>query len=736
MSALLYVPRTRLIWMDMPTAENAAALAAELEDHHGRERVIVWNVAGSGEETYTADSFGRGCVVALRYPGHLCPPVLMLVEACASIHAWLRADPANFVAVHCRMGRGRSAVLLACVAAFLAVRGEHEGPMSPVDWLSHLAQLRAVDEHTLTLPTHRRYLKYFEELLTAGPPSGADHAGCELRAVTLHAFPRLSTPPHVALSTGTRTMYASTDAVDMELPDADAEPYERVAYAYRGASAPKAVDPPAGGGAAHEPAWPLLRGDVVLTIREQGRSGPLLCRLGFHVDFAAAVGVLRVPMHDTDGGQSRLPADAFVDIVLAARTPPVGTAGPGGMLGPAVLSLRRAGVATAIATGDQKAKAAFGGARQPVAKFSFGEDEEEVTVTMPAPGEAPKRAPQGHTPAAVAKQSVSPPPAPPPALPLPTVPLPTVPTAVNAKATTSQPSAPPAAATAPPAASTAPPALSPLELLSKYTAGAPAPSTPTPPPPPLASAEPISSPPSVTPTPVTSASGDDVEARVELLMEEARQLRAAGDKQGAVVKVREMKALQAQMADASKDAAPLQGPPPAVGVTEASSSGTAHVTDGGRPKPAADPLAAIEPTAELPVPAPAALDEAAPPSDVADAEAPVADVSVEPLSPTDSRAGDPSAIKPPAIEPAATEPPASRAPADDLDAQIGSALDDDVDSNAHAPSKSAAEEVDDLDAAIEAELLDGDDDDELEDAPPASSGTTRTKVDDEFDALF
>ena len=53
--------------------------------------------------------------------------------------------------------------MLACVAAFLAVRGEHDGPRSPVDWLSHLAHLRQVDEKKLTLPTHRRYLQYFAE---------------------------------------------------------------------------------------------------------------------------------------------------------------------------------------------------------------------------------------------------------------------------------------------------------------------------------------------------------------------------------------------------------------------------------------------------------------------------------------------------------------------------------------------------------------------------------------------
>mgnify|MGYP001974537651 CR=1 FL=1 len=168
-------------------------------------------------------------------------------------------------------------------------------------------------------------------------------------------------------------------------PDAEDEPHSRVAYAYRGEMAvSRAADPLADETALSAPAtgpcWPILRGDAVLTIREQGRSGPLVCRAGFHVDFSAADGVLRMATHDLDGGPARLPADAFVDLVPAARPPPPGTAGTGGMLGTAVDTLRLAGIVSDRASGanGKKSRQAFGGTRQPVAKFSFGEDDEEV----------------------------------------------------------------------------------------------------------------------------------------------------------------------------------------------------------------------------------------------------------------------------------------------------------------------------------------------------------------------
>ena len=534
---LQYLPRTRLIWMDAPTAETAPSLAAELEDHHS-SKFMVYNVSGSGDALYSPDVFGdAGRVVSLRYPGHLCPPVMMLVEACSSIHSFLKADAANYAAIHCRAGRGRSAVLLSCLAAFLAVRGEHDGPKDPIDWLSILAQLRGQDEQALTLPTHRRYLQYFSELLHSGPPSGAGHAGCELRGVTLHAFPTLPTPPCVVITAGTRTLFASTAAQVAELPDAANEPKSRSAYSYRGDKRKRQADE-----SSSSSSFPLVEADAVLTLREENKSGPLLCRAGFHVDFAASAGVLRLQCRSLDGGPSRLPADAFIDIVLAPRQPAPGADDSGGMLAVAVEMLRRAGVASG---GGKAARAAFGGSKQPPAKFSFGEDDEEVVVAMPAA--APKKPPKAPAPAPVA------------AAPAPTT---------SSAASTS--------------------VLSPADLLSKY---APATEAPT------SAAAPVAEAPSAAVAPSSAApaaeaetpSTDDVDTRIAALKAEAVALRAAGDKHGALAKVREMKALQ-------EEQAPPPPPPPPPQVKE--EAAVVDVAD--------EPLPPPPPEAPPPVPPPAA----------------------------------------------------------------------------------------------------------------------------------
>lgn len=148
MACLHVPPDGKLIWMDYPLGERMAALVAELERYHS-DHYMVWNVAGTSNSHYDPTPFG-GRVVQLRFTGFLCPPLMMILEACASIHAWLRADPANVVAVHCRSGRGRSAVLLCCVLAWRAAHGCISGPTDPLDWLSHLAQLRG--EVSFALP--------------------------------------------------------------------------------------------------------------------------------------------------------------------------------------------------------------------------------------------------------------------------------------------------------------------------------------------------------------------------------------------------------------------------------------------------------------------------------------------------------------------------------------------------------------------------------------------------------
>mmetsp|Transcript_36250 Transcript_36250/g.95572 ORF Transcript_36250/g.95572 Transcript_36250/m.95572 type:complete len:619 (+) Transcript_36250:368-2224(+) len=384
----------------------------------------------------------------------------MLIEACASIHAWLQGDEKNVVAIHCRSGRGRSAVVLSCVLGFLSLQGKSGGPQSPVDWLSHLAQLRGEDEHKLTLPTHRRYLQYFAELLLGSAPSDAISDGSELRGIVLHGFPPLDPVPCVLVSGGTRTLFASITAQQVDdLSDDSCTPQcARRSYSYKGTSGKAAT-------------FAVVRGDVVLTVREESRSGQLLCRAGFHVDFAAAAGVLRLPCAALDGAASRLPQHAFIDIMLSPRAAAANVQ-EGGSLSAAIASLRHAAF-------EKDGRAARRGMALETPVFALDDEEEEAVVPSSRSTTMATASPPSASTGPVvttlprAQAMVSAP------VPVP-VPLPTMPAQIaqhsiakpegHSTHSAAAPASRDAAACA--AASSATPALTPSELLSRYAATA------------------------------------------------------------------------------------------------------------------------------------------------------------------------------------------------------------------------------------------------------------------------
>ena len=358
---MIYVdpPENRFLWMDFPAPERIEALSDELRERHA-DCFMVWNLSGT---SYDTEPFGRQ-VVTLKFSGHLCPPLLMLVEACVSINAWLSADPDNVVAVHCRTGRGRSAVMLSCLLAWRQSSGRSRataspgggGPRNPLDWLSHLAQLRGADENVLTLPSHRRYLNYFGALLGGARPSGAPQ---QLRSIVLHSLPQLGAPPLVSIARGNRVLYSSSDADTTSLPPAAGQ---------AGGCASYACTPPRDASGEHL----LVAEDVMLSVREGGEGGALLFRAAFHVDLIPPGGVLRLRRAELDGVAKDLPAEAFVDVMVA----------PLNADGGEYVDVTLAPVQTPLWRAIDELCAAGGGAavaekRRPRPRFSLGEDEAE-----------------------------------------------------------------------------------------------------------------------------------------------------------------------------------------------------------------------------------------------------------------------------------------------------------------------------------------------------------------------
>ncbi len=89
----------------------------------------------------------------------------MLFNICTSIESWLAADEENVAVIHCLNGMGRTAIIISC---FLAWVGHTPSPQYGLEWM---ADCKVIPIDKLTVPSQRRYLQYFSDVLDGQRPS-------------------------------------------------------------------------------------------------------------------------------------------------------------------------------------------------------------------------------------------------------------------------------------------------------------------------------------------------------------------------------------------------------------------------------------------------------------------------------------------------------------------------------------------------------------------------------------
>lgn len=163
----------RIITMGHPALQSAvddtitpsrklAAVAHLLNRRHGG-KFMVWNLSEVEYDISILDDQ----VLTFSFPGSPSPPLGLLLKLLMSMESWLKADDRNVAVVHCLTGKGRTSTV---VAAFLCWVGE-AGFTNVQQALTYIATCKKLPLEQLTIPSQRRYVQYFTNMLDGVRPS-------------------------------------------------------------------------------------------------------------------------------------------------------------------------------------------------------------------------------------------------------------------------------------------------------------------------------------------------------------------------------------------------------------------------------------------------------------------------------------------------------------------------------------------------------------------------------------
>ena len=175
----------RIIAMGAPSEGQEAIFRNPMGDvqrllelrHEGHYK--VYDLRAEKGAAYDPKCF-KGRVAGFRFFDHNPPPLMLLKACCEDIAAYLAADAANVVAIHCKAGKGRTG----CVIAALLVHLKLAPTASSA--LGMFGDVRTNDGKGVTIPSQMRYVHYFEALSKGAPATPFTY---HIRHVRLHTVP-------------------------------------------------------------------------------------------------------------------------------------------------------------------------------------------------------------------------------------------------------------------------------------------------------------------------------------------------------------------------------------------------------------------------------------------------------------------------------------------------------------------------------------------------------------------
>ena len=130
------------------------------------DKVKIYNLCLEKDRIYNKNLFVNSSVGLFPATDHNPCPIKLILEFCIDICLYLLKNPNSVAAVHCKAGKGRTGVMICSYLVFSHLCESSEKAFR------YYARIRTKNNTGVTIPSQKRYIKYFETFLQANfcPP--------------------------------------------------------------------------------------------------------------------------------------------------------------------------------------------------------------------------------------------------------------------------------------------------------------------------------------------------------------------------------------------------------------------------------------------------------------------------------------------------------------------------------------------------------------------------------------
>lgn len=162
----------RVIAMGFPSSgcetlyRNSISDVIQFFHQYHHDKVKIYNLCLENDRIYPKSQFQRGEVGLFPALDHNPCPIKLILEFCIDICLYLIKNREGIAAVHCKAGKGRTGVMICSYLIFSNICSSSEKAFR------YYARIRTKDNTGVTIPSQRRYIKYFETFLESNfcPP--------------------------------------------------------------------------------------------------------------------------------------------------------------------------------------------------------------------------------------------------------------------------------------------------------------------------------------------------------------------------------------------------------------------------------------------------------------------------------------------------------------------------------------------------------------------------------------